>query len=138
MGVLDWPVGLALVSNRRPTMATYNSWPNRETWLAACWRFTRGYGELMHESRELWRSVRGPSQNLRTRRDVAKRTRSMVAAAGDAIEVSVGEPSSMAIRKKGIRGEATGTPYCATEDFPLNKRRQTTFSNWLRPKAALG
>jgi len=65
---------------------TCNSWPNRETWLAACWLFTRGYGELMHESRELWRSMRGPSQNLRTRRNLAKRMRSMVAAAGDAIE----------------------------------------------------
>jgi hypothetical protein len=44
----------------------------------------------------------------------------------------------MAIRKKGIRGEATGTPYCETKDFPLDKRRQTAFQFWLRPKAALG
>jgi hypothetical protein len=67
-------------------METYNSWPNRETWLVACWLFTRSYGPLMHESRELWRSMRGPSENLRTRRELAKRMRSMVMAAGDAID----------------------------------------------------
>ena len=42
-------------------MEACNSWPNRETWLAARWLFTREYGELMHESRELWRSTRGPT-----------------------------------------------------------------------------
>jgi len=32
---------------------------------------------------------------------------------------SVGELRSMAIRKKGTRGEATGTPCCATGDSPF-------------------
>jgi len=63
-----------------------NSWPNRETWLAAGWLFTRRYGELMNESRELWRGMRGPSQNPRTRRELAGRMRSMVVVAGDAID----------------------------------------------------
>jgi len=63
-----------------------NSWPNPETWLAAGWLLTRRYGELMNESRELSRTMRGPSQSLRTRRELAAQMRSMVGAAGDAID----------------------------------------------------
>jgi hypothetical protein len=63
-----------------------NSWPNRETCLAACWLFTRRYGELMHISRELWRTTRGRARDASVRRRLANHMRAMVVSAGNAIE----------------------------------------------------
>jgi hypothetical protein len=65
---------------------TCNSWPNRETCLAACWLFTRRTGELMHISRKLWRNTPRPDRDARVRCQLAYRMRAMVEMAGDAVD----------------------------------------------------
>ena len=54
-----------------------NFWPNRETWLAACWPFTRRYGELMQTSREMWRNTARPGRG-QCAAQLAYRMRAMV------------------------------------------------------------
>jgi hypothetical protein len=63
-----------------------NSWPNRETWLVACWLSTRGYGELMNISCEMWRNDAKPGHDARVRRKLAYRMRAMVEMAGDSVD----------------------------------------------------
>ncbi len=63
-----------------------NSWPNRETWLAARWLFSYRYGELMHASREFWRATSGKARDAKVRRQMAGRMRALVATAGDVVD----------------------------------------------------
>ena len=48
--------------------------------------FTSRYGELMHVSRTSWCATRGKDRDEKVRRQLADQMRSMVTAAGDAIE----------------------------------------------------